>query len=170
MPPPRRRRSWAAAHGFRSDLELPPWREHRLPRATAAAVAAILTRAGLGRCAVFPGTKGWDVLVELGPVPGHGELVVLATLGDAAPLLGRAFRLTIERHGRDREAGPPSSAAERQIREALVDVLVSKAEVAGLLDDVREAHRALGLPEPRGLDAMREALEGEEEAEEEAKP
>jgi transcriptional regulator with XRE-family HTH domain len=65
---------------------------------------------------------------------------------------------------------PPSSQAERQIREALGDVLATKAEVAGLLDDVREAHRALGLPEPRGLDAMREALDGEEEAGEEAKP
>jgi hypothetical protein len=129
MPPPRKRRSWSWAyvHGFRPDLELPPWREQALPRATADAVAALLTRSGLGRCAVFPGTKGWDVLVELGPVPGEGELVVLATLGDAAPLLGRAFRTLIQRHGRDTDE-PPGSRAEAQIREALTDALAARAE------------------------------------------
>ena len=130
MPPPRKRRSWSYTRGFLPHLELPPWREQRLPRATAEALAALIDRAGLGRCAVIPGTKGWDVLVELGPVPGHGELVLLATLGDAAPLLGRAFRLRIQRHGRDTHSLPrarrgdaPSSAAEAQIREALVDSL-----------------------------------------------
>jgi hypothetical protein len=110
-------------------------------------VAALIDRAGLGHCAVIPGTRGWDVLVELGPVRGQsdaegGELVVLATLGDAAPLLGRAFRLSIQRHGRDREDAPSSSEAsgggvvpqgtpgraEAQIRAALTDVLATKAE------------------------------------------
>jgi hypothetical protein len=127
MPPRRKRPSWAYLHGFRPDLELPPWREQALPRATAEAVAALLTRAGLGRCAVLRGTKGWDVLVELGPVPGHGELVLLATLGDAAPLVGRAFRAIIQRHGRDTD-DPPGSRAEAQIREALTDALAARAE------------------------------------------
>jgi hypothetical protein len=132
MPPRRKRPSWAYLHGFRPDLELPPWREQALPRATADAVAALLTRSGLGRCAVLPGTRGWDVLVELGPVPGHGELVLLATLGDAAPLVGRAFRGIIQRHGRDTDEPPPtgvpSSRAEAQIREALTDALAARAE------------------------------------------
>jgi hypothetical protein len=127
MPGPQKRRSWSYTRGFLPHLELPPWREQHLPLATAQALAALIDRAGLGRCAVIPGAKEhtWDVLVELGPVRGHGELVVLATLGDAAPLLGRAFGIHIQRHGRD--TGPPSSQAERQIREALVDVLAERA-------------------------------------------
>ena len=134
MPSPRKRRSWSYTRGFLPHLELPPWREQPLPRATAQALAALIDRAGLGRCAVIPGTKAhsWDVLVELGPIRGHGELVLLATLGDAAPLLGRAFRLSIQRHGRDTDDAPSSSEAEgraeRQIREALVDVLAERAE------------------------------------------
>jgi hypothetical protein len=126
MPSPRKRRSWSYTRGFLPHLELPPWREQALPRATADAVAAVLSRAGLGRCAVLRGTKGWDVLVELGPVPGHGELVLLTTLGDAAPLLGRAFGAIIQRHGRDTE--PVGTRAEQQIREALTDVLAERAE------------------------------------------
>jgi hypothetical protein len=128
MPPKRAWGRWFGTPGFRPELELPPWREHRLPKATAQALAALIDRAGLGRCAVLPGTTAhsWEVLVELGPVRGHGELVVLATLGDAAPLLGRAFRLSIQRHGRDTE--PPSSHAEAQIREALADVWAAKGE------------------------------------------
>jgi hypothetical protein len=121
--------------GFPQDYRTTvPVAQQRLPLVTAKAIAALIDRAGLGRCAVLPGTKAhsWDVLVELGPVRGHGELVVLATLGDAAPLLGRAFRLSIQRHGRDTDDAPSSSEAEgraeQQIREALTDVLATKAE------------------------------------------
>jgi hypothetical protein len=67
--------------------------------------------------------------VELGSTPGAGELVLLASLGDAAPLLSRAFSLTIQRHGRDAD-GSPSSAAEAQIREALADVFAERAQEA----------------------------------------
>jgi hypothetical protein len=133
--PPRRSRlgGWKGFPGFPQGFRtVAPMREQRLPLLTAKAIAAFIQGAGLGRCAVLPGTKGWDVLVELGPVPGQGELVLLATLGDAwsSGLLAAANRAFGE--GRNwratRSRTEPLPQAEAQIREALVDVFAAKAQ------------------------------------------
>jgi hypothetical protein len=124
MPSPRKRRSWSYTRGFLPHLELPPWQRDRLPQATAEGIAVLVERARLGRCSVLPGADGWwVVLVDA----GDGGLAYLRTLGDAAPLIGRAFRAIIQRHERGADA-LPSSRAEQQIREALTDVLAARAE------------------------------------------
>ena len=136
MPSPRprggaRRRSWSYTRGFLPHLELPPWQRDRLHLATAEGIAALIELAGLGRCSVMPGADGWwIVLVDA----GDGHLAYLRSLGEAAPLIGRAFRVHIQRHGRDTDSLPrarrgeaPSSSAEQQIREASTDVLAERA-------------------------------------------
>jgi hypothetical protein len=109
------------------------WRTHRFSEATARAVAALVEGAGLGRCAVRPGDGAfWLVLVDLGRQDAAGDLVLLATLGDAGPLISEGMRVFGQGRGwRAARATLPTAEGEAQVRELLADAVAAEVEERG---------------------------------------
>jgi hypothetical protein len=84
--------AWWAAHYKTQKRAGSDWRRTRLDRALARAIGALIAFYGRGQAMAVPPSRdvpGWRVLVDPRVRPGEdtGQLVVLATLGDAVPFL-----------------------------------------------------------------------------------
>jgi hypothetical protein len=93
------------------------WRRRRLDRPLALAIVDVARWTGLAEGLPVPGERGWLVLLQDARDP-DGEPQVLATLGDAAPFLRRAWGWW----GPASRANRVAPAALAQVRDVLDEV------------------------------------------------